>query len=141
MIRLKQLLQEAGELAAYPFQYFSAARYASFTTSQADYRVTFYGTPYSKENDMRIAFGADVGSGEYEEEINTNINDQYRVMSTIAAIVKRAVEERKPKVISFIASNEDPRRIALYMRYITPLLRDDEIETEDSTSVTFRKKT
>jgi hypothetical protein len=140
MIRLKSLLLEVGELTPYPFQYFSELRKASFTTDNADYEVTFYGTPYSKKNDMQISFGADVGSGEYEEEITTNANDQYRIMSTITAIVKRAVAERKPNVIYFNASNEDPRRIALYMRYVTPLLHDYEIEKREPTAVTLRKK-
>ncbi len=140
MIRLKTLLSEAGELAPFPFQYFSELKKATFTTNNADYEVTFYGTPYDKKNDMQISFGADVGTGNYDEEITTNANDQYRIMSTIAAIVKRAVAEQKPDVIYFNASNEDPRRIALYMRYVTPLLRDYEIENRESTAVTLRKK-
>lgn len=140
MIRLTTLLREAGELPPYQFQYFSDLRNAVFTTDTTDYQVTFYGTPYSKENDMQISFGADIGSGDYEEEINTNRNEQYRVMSTVSAIIKRAVAERKPNIIYFNSSNEDPRRIALYMRYVAPILRDYEIETQEPTKVVLRRK-
>jgi hypothetical protein len=141
MIRLKDLLREAGELAAYPFNYDSSYGHGYFTTAD--------GTRYEvraragADREMEISFGVygDAGiGGNVDREITTNAGDQYRIMSTVIAIVKRAVAEFKPHLIFFGASNNDPRRIALYMRYIAPILRDYEISKQGVNFVELTRK-
>lgn len=140
MIRLFDLLREAGELAAYPFTY---------TPMGDGYFTTSDGTRYQvqaragSDREMEISFGvySDEGiGGTVDRYITTNAGDQWRIMSTVAAIVKRAVAEQKPKHIQFGASNSDPRRIGLYMRYIAPILQDYEITHRGSDYVALRRK-
>lgn len=141
MIRLKTLLWEAGELAAYPFTYNSPIGEGYFTTQD--------GTRYEvraragADREMEVSFGvySDEGiGGTVDREINTNAGDQWRIMSTVTAIVKRAVAEQKPRLIQFGASKSDPRRIGLYMRYIAPILRDYEVTHQGLDYVELQRK-
>ena len=140
MIRLIDLLREAGELAAYPFTY---------TPMGEGYFTTRDGTRYEvqarsgADREMEISFGvySDEGiGGTVDREIDTNAGDQWRIMSTVIAIVKRAVAEQKPQHIQFGASKSDPRRIALYMRYIAPILSDYEVTHRRPDFVALQRK-
>jgi hypothetical protein len=133
MIRLQDLLLEAGELAPYPFTYNQWG--TQFTTTRGTtYEV---GCGVDGDGEMEISFGVIDDHGYRNTEITTGENDQYRIMSTIIAIVQRAVADRKPKKIYFGAY---PTRIAMYMRYLTPLLRSYEIETKREDLVVMRRK-
>lgn len=138
MIRLKDLLREAGELPPYPYQYFGDLKRASFHSDNANYEVTFYNPGNLHKNDMEIEFSAQTDDRENRSISATNLHDQYRVMSTIVTISKRAIDEKKPTIVYF--HSDDPRRIKLYKRYITPLLHDYDIREETDTKVVMRKK-
>ena len=137
MIRLRDLLPEAAELTPYHFTY-DARWGAHFTTAAGTRYEVHY--PVGADGYMEIGFGVYGESGTRDTEITTNEQDVYRVMSTIAAIVQRAVRDRRPSHIIFGASNSDPRRIALYMRYIAPLLRTYEVDRQEAALVVLRRK-
>lgn len=140
MIRLINILREAGELAAYAFTYSPIGE--GFFTTQDGTRYEVRARAGS-DREMEVSFGvySDEGiGGTVDREINTNAGDQWRIMSTVSAIVKRAVAEQKPRHIYFGASKSDPRRIALYMRYIAPILRDYEVTQHTADFVELQRK-
>jgi len=140
MIRLRDILLEIGDASSqpYPYQYFGNQKQATFHSGNVEYIVSFYNPGIYHKNDMEIEFIAQTDDSVNYSISATNLHDQYRVMSTVVDIAKRAINEKKPTVVYF--HSEDPRRINMYKRYIIPFLHDYNIQEETDTLVVAHKK-
>lgn len=122
---------EIGEASIAPYE-FTAHRVPEYPTTLQGFFTTEKGIKYTvtgwiKEElfdnvDLRIVFHTDIDENEPEAE--TNHNNQYKVMSTVIAIVKKFLEIA-PEVnqISFTAKQKENRigsnqRLMMYRNYV-----------------------
>jgi hypothetical protein len=148
---IKRVLREIGEGTAKPYDYkyiadTNDAIYYSFTTDP-DPKKTFLGQPapgteyevnlryWDIETNKRSFTNIDVAfsthGGEYEEETNDNV--QYRVMATVAAIVKEALKNH-PDITTLTftpskADKMDTRRARFYKAYVEKQLPGSTVTT------------
>lgn len=98
------------------------------TTYEVDLKFFDVETKKRSQTNLDIAFSTE--GGQYEEE--TNANEQYRVMATVLAIVKKTLSKH-PEVntLTFTAakaSKGDTRRENFYKAYISKQLRGSTIK-------------
>lgn len=119
MVKLKSLLTEIGE-GVTPYKWsgpedrIGSVEYY-FTTEDNDYyKVKFVGT---MDNDWGLAFYANNDSG-----VITNKGRQFKIISTIMAIIKSFVEEYPVDLIRFTGSDKEGattnQRDLLYRAYL-----------------------
>ena len=144
----EEIVQEVGEGSINPYKFEEVDQegqftYVRFTTDNAtEYEVvlekTTFKDPANKNGYIARAMGIEFlakkkGAGGYSAKITTNEGDLFKVMSTIAAIVKKYLKNRIFKDSEYIiyylskkpgqeAFGNENQRDMLYQRYIKTAL-------------------
>jgi hypothetical protein len=136
---MKHLLQEIGEATLEPYAYrldftINQAHFSSAAGHQ--YEVDFRTDP---QGVMEIHFAVVDASGRPDQYTETNEGVTLRVMSTITAIIKKAVARLSPREIVISAAKSDQRRMRLYRQYVAKHLTGyDEVAGDEAWS-TYKK--
>ena len=140
MIKMKHLLREIGEATLEPYAHHVDFRInqAYFTTDAGhQYEVDFRTDPRGV---MEIHFAViDAASGRPDQYTETNEGATLRVMSTITAIIKKAVAKLSPREIVISAAKSDQRRMRLYRQYVAKHLSGYDEVAGDAAWSTYRK--
>ena len=140
----KNTINEIGEGNLTPYPYNKINTYNenfefSFITENRTYEVTFFKNIFL--NSYSISFKEQ--KGKYNQDLNDN--NQYKIMSTIIAIVKKVVADTNPISLMFSGyktkGNDDQRRNNMYCAYVAKHLTSTyELKTFDDEYYYIRKK-
>lgn len=137
MIRLKHILAEIGEASLTPYPYHMYNGEAYFETAAGTmYRVNF---DHGSDDVMEIAFSTQNPQGGWEHDVETAESDVYRIMSTVVAIVRKAVDKQRPSQILFGVAKSDPRRMQLYRAFVLKALHGYSISQETASFMQLQR--
>ena len=146
MIKLRDILKEVGEGTATPYKFKYTPRlfqderkhirtYKFTTESNLEYIVILAVNTASEDRYITISVMFKVDDGDFSDV--TNKGEQFKIMATVIAIIKSAIEllkeEGKPpvKVIEFVPEKSDEadnRRANLYKAYIQKQLPNAHVD-------------
>ena len=103
--------------SSYDYQISPDGRYHFITDNNIKYRVTIIPTSMDKPHkSVEVLFSSEKIGGMGWSTTITGTGDSYKVLGTVAKIVKDYAEHNKPNSIYFSASVSEPSRIKLYDR-------------------------